>query len=186
MVWYNLKIGVWNARYTPINPKKNEFIDVDKDGNELTKVKGSYTRGHFVNEVSGEEHKTAFKLIKGKACAKLSKTKEVGNFIEVDVRECEDLIVEKEYLIECEGLLNDLKSSGKALKFAFCSGNGYKVYFAYAKPSIYKGFLAMICGTTTKSEMINDIIDLKTQQKKSVELTIQGVDRAKVEDLIEL
>ncbi len=49
MVWYNLKIGNWTARYTPINPKSNQFEVCDKDGNVLTRVSGCYSKGHFLN-----------------------------------------------------------------------------------------------------------------------------------------
>lgn len=188
MVWYNLKIGNWTAKITPINPKKEQFEDCDRDGNILSRVSGTYTKGHFENE-KGERIENAFKLIKGKARAKFTKTKEVNLFKEVDLKECEDLITERTYLVECDGLLMDLNLTGKAIKFGYTSGNGYKVYFAFIKPSIlYEGFLEMVCGTTNKHEVILDIIDgIKAKNKvKQIEASLEGIERAKVEDLIEL
>lgn len=186
MVWYNLKIGNWTARYTPINPKKEQFENCDKDGKPLIRVSGTYTKGKYINEETKEEYETAFKLIKGKARAKFTKTKEVLNYKEVDLNECDDLIIERQYLVESDGLLEDLKQSGKALKFGFTSGNGFKVYFAYLKPSNYEGFLEMVLGTTNKHEVILETIEgIKAKQKvKQIEATLEGVEHAKVEDLI--
>ena len=187
MVWYNLKIGNWTARITPINPKKEQFSDCDKDGNILNRVSGTYTKGHYEDD-KGQKHETAFKLIKGNPRAKFTKTKEVNVFKEVDLKECDDLIIERQYLIECDGLLDDLKASGKALKFGYTSGNGYKIYYAYIKPSNYDGFLEMYLGTTNKHEVILEIIDgiKATNKVKQITATLEGVERAKVEDLIEL
>lgn len=187
MVWYNLKIGNWTARYTPINPKKEQFEDCDSDGNVLKRVSGTYTKGHYENE-NGERFETAFKLIKGNPRAKFSKTKEVNSFKEVDLKECDELIIERQYLVECDGLLEELKTTGKALKFGFTAGNGFKVYFAYLKPSNYDGFLEMVCGTTNKNEVILNLIEgIQAKQKvKEITATIEGVERAKVEDLLEL
>ena len=187
MVWYNLKIGNWLAKYTPINPKKEQFEDCDKDGNVLTRVSGSYTKGHFL-DTKGNQIDTAFKLIKGNPRAKFSKMKEVSVFKEVNLSECDDLIIEKQYLVECDGLLEELKTTNKVLKFGFTAGNGYKLYFAYLKPSKYDGFLEMVCGTTNKNEVILDLIAGIQAKKKVKQITasIEGVERAKVEDLLEL
>lgn len=189
MVWYKLKLGIWNIEYSPINPLRNEYPYCDKDGNTLIKVAGKYDKGYFTNEVTGEKHEQAFRLIKGKPYAKLDKTKEVVNFREVDLKEVEDLLIEKQYLVIGDGLLRDLKNSGKAIKFGFTSGNGFKVFKAYLKPSeIYDGFLEMYLGTTQKSEVILSIIDAKKQQEKAkqIQVVVQGIDKAKIEDLIEV
>jgi hypothetical protein len=188
MVFYKLKIGQYDTEVSPLNPKKNEFEDCDKDGNVLVKNAGTYTKGTFYNKITGEEHTTAFKLIRGKAMAKLSKTKEVSNFKEVDVREQDDLIIEKEYLMKGDWLLKELKTTGKGLKFAYTSGNGYKVYFAYVKPHpIYTDYLSMVLGTTMKSELIEGLMKAE-EEKAKVKTCIEavGVDTAKVEDLLEL
>ena len=187
MVWYNLKIGNYPLKITPINPIKKDYPDCDKDGNILTRVKGEFTKGYYTNE-NGEKHEQAFKLINEKPFAKLSKTKEVSNYKETDLKEIENLIVEKIYLVEGDLLLTELKASGKALKFVYSTGNGYKAQVSYLFPSIYNGFLEMSCGTTLKSEVILDIIEGKTQadKVKQVETQIQGIERANADELVSI
>ena len=185
MVWYNLKIGKGHLKMTPLNPLKVEYANVDKDGNPLTRVKGTFERGHFVNETTGETTPTAYKLIKGIAMGKIAKTKEVGLYREVDLKEIDDILEEKRYLVESEYWLDELSQSGKALKFGFASGNGYKVYKGYLYPSqVYNGFLMLKLGTTQISEIVGEVEQQKEKTKISV--SIDGIDRAKVEDLIEI
>ena len=189
MVWFNLKINNWNLKYTGLNPIEKEFENCDKDGNVLKKVTGKFEKGFFLNEKSGEKHIKSLKLINGKPFDKLQKTKEIKVFKEVDLREIEDLLQEKVYLCECDGLLEDLNNSGKALKFGFTNGNGFKVFKAYLLPSkIYRGYLFMVLGTTQISELIREIDGIKQQKKKidEISLTIQGIDRCQVEDLIQI
>lgn len=188
MVWKNIKVGIWDLKYTPISPKEKEFLDVDEKGNPLKRVSGSYTKGYYVNEQTGEQYTTAFKLINGKPLGKLSLTKVAVNYKEVEVTEVEDLIIEKQYLVECDPLLKDLKETKKALKFGYTSGNGFKVYFAYVFPSQYSGFLEMVLGTTKKSEVILGIMDnaQKVKKAKQIEIQIQGIEKAKVEDLLQI
>ena len=186
MVWYNLKVGIWGLKMTPLNPIKKELEDVDKDGNKLEKVKGTYTKGHFVDE-NGKEHSRSFKLINGNPMYKIAKTKEVEKYIEVDLNEIDDLLEEKRYLVEGTPLLNELKASGKALKFGYASGNGYKVYKAYLYPSaVYEGYLMLKLGTTQISEIVGDVVEAQQEKKVQVLENIQGVNRAKVEDLIDI
>ena|SRR3989304_1273340 len=188
MVWYNLKVGSWALKLTPLNPIEKEYPYCDKDGNALKKVSGKFEKGHFEND-KGEVFDTAFRLIKDKPCAKLDKTKEVVKFLEFDKSEVADLLIEKQYLVEGDSLLRELNDSGKALKFAYTSGNGFKVYKAYLYPSeVYNGYMIMALGTTQISEIIRDIVDDKTKASKlkAIEMTISGVDKAKVEDLIEI
>jgi len=189
MVWFNLKIGNWILKYTSLSPEEKEFSNCDKDGNELKKISGKFEKGYYLNEKTQEKHDTAFKLIKGKAYSKLSKTKEVNNYFEVDINEVEDLLQERIYLVECNSLLNELNISGKALKFGFTNGNGFKVYKAYLYPSkLYKGYLFMSLGTTQISELITQIDEIKSQEKllKQMTISISGVNQIKVEDLLEL
>lgn len=188
MVWYNLKVGRWSLKYMPLNPIENEYTDCDKDGNPLKKVPGKYEKGFFIDE-KGNKFDTAFKLIKGKPMAKLSKTKEVTLYKEVNKTEVTDLLVERQYIVECDELLEDLRNSEKALKFGFSNGNGFKVFKAYIHTSdIYKGYLFMSMGRTQISELIGQIEELQQQKKKmqQIDITLQGIDRAKVEELIEL
>ena len=186
MVWYKLKVGLWDIKYSPIKAVEQEFPNVDKDGNELTRVSGKFTKGYFTDK-DGNRHEQAFKLIKGQPRGKFSRTKEVSNYKEVDLNEVEDLIIEKKYLVSGDLLLRELKESGKALKFGISFG-GYKVYFAYLKPSIYEGFLEMSVGISKKSDVVLKVVDGLKEQKKTKEITLQveQVEKAKVEDLIEI
>jgi len=188
MVWYNLKIGVWNLRYTPLNPIEKEYPFCDEQGNILEKVSGKFEKGHYLNE-NKEKVSVAFRLINNKPYSKLLKTKEVNVYKEVELNEVEDLLQERVYLVESDALLNELTASGKALKFGFTNGNGFKVYKAYLHPSkIYKGYLFMSLGTTQISDLITEIDEVKAEKQKLVDITISltGINRAKVEDLIEL
>jgi hypothetical protein len=187
MSWNNLKVGSFNLKIMPLNPIAKEFPNCDKDGNVLTRVAGKFDKPYYMNEQTGERHEVAFKLINQKPYAKLSKTKEVAIYKEVDVKEVEDILEEKRYLIECDELLQQLKETGKALLFGYTSGNGYKVYRAYIKPSeLYTDFCVMILGTTQISELMKEITEsIKQKEKlKSLTLTIQGVSKARVEDLM--
>jgi len=154
------------------------------------KATGKYSKAIYENnkgeQVSKEQ---VLRLINNKPLGKLSKTKEVKNYKEVDLKQKDDLIIEKSYLVCCDGLLNELETTGKALVFAYTSGNGYKVYKAFLYPSkLYKGFLLMDLATTQKSEVILGMIEGLKQQNKSkeTEVILQGIETAKVEDLIEI
>ncbi|HEY0090451.1 MAG TPA: hypothetical protein VGB37_16495 [Candidatus Lokiarchaeia archaeon] len=186
MVWYSLKIGNWSIRYTPLNPIIKEYPSCNKDGKLLKKVAGRFESGYFIDE-KGNKYDTAFKLINGKPYAKLQKTKETSNYKEVDINEVEDLLQERVYLAECNELLNELTNSEKSLKFGFTNGNGFKVYKAYIYPSkIYKGYLFMSLGTTQISEIIKEINEVKKEKKKlaEIDISLQGINRAKIEELI--
>lgn len=189
MVWYNLKIGTFNIKYTPLKPRTIEYPYCDNNGKILRRIVEGKGKSFFINEETQEKFDVAFRLVNGKPMAKLSKTKEVLKYKEVDLNEFEDLIVEKEYIVESDSLLRELSESGKCLKFGFTFGNGFKVYKAYIHPNrLYKGFLFMSVGTTQKSEIIKEITESRDNRKKveELELTISGIERAKVEDLIEI
>ena len=186
MVWYNLKVGSWNLKYTALNPIEKEYPYCDSEGKVLEKVTGKFEKGYFLNS-NGEKVDSAFRLINNKPYAKLQKTKEVTNYKEVDIKEVEDLLQERVYLIENDNLLEELKATGKALKFGFTNGNGFKVYKAYIYPSkLYSGYLFMSLGTTQISELIMAIDEVKAQKKEAeqISVTIQGVNRASVDELI--
>jgi hypothetical protein len=189
MVWYNLQIGNWKLKYTALNPIEKDYPYCDKDKNILTKVSGKFEKGYFINEKTQEKSESSFRLINNTAYAKLNKTKEVANYKEVEVEEVSDLLTERQYLVECDSLLKELNDSGKALKFGFTNGNGFKVYKAYLYPSkIYSGYLFMALGTTQISEIIKEIDEVKNQKAKlnQIEISISGINRAKVEDLLQL
>jgi len=189
MSWRTLRVGSWNLKYTPLKPIEREFEYCDSLGNVLKKVSGKFEKGYFLNETTQEKHDTAFKLVNGKPMAKLKLTKEIEKYKEVELSEIDNLIGEEKCLIECDTLLKELNDSGKALKFGFTNGNGYKGYIAYVYPSkLYTGFLFMELGRTQLSEVVMEkVSELKQQKKvKEIELTISGVDRVSVEDLIAL
>lgn len=194
MIWYNLRIGTYYIKYTALKPKEVKYPYCDKEGNILKYINGKFESGYFVNEATQEKHEQAFFLINGKPYAKLEKTKETDRFIEVDKNEVDDLIIEKEYVVDCPRLYDELMNSGKALKLGISFGGGgrfgsVKTYYAYIHTSeLYKGFLFMSCGTTKKSEAMINVVEGLNQQKKLKELsiTISGIDKAKVEDLIQL
>lgn len=188
MVFYNLTIGSFKIKYTPLNPRVIDFPYCDKDGNILKRVVEGKGKAVFINEQTGERHEQAFKLIKDKPVSKLSKTKEVSKYKEVDLNEVYDLITEKEYYVESDILLQELKETGKAVKFGFTFGNGFKVYKAYVYVNPLYNCLFMSVGTTQKSEVLQELREIQTQKKKSEEisLVVQGIERAKVEDLIEI
>lgn len=193
MVWYNLRIGSYYVKYTPLNPIEKKYPYCDSNGNLLKYVNGKFEAGYFEDN-EGNKHNEAFFLINNKPYAKLSKTKETDNYKEVEINEVDDLIVEKTYIIECDKLMNDLLTTKKALKFGMSLGGGgrfgsVKTYYAYIYPSeLYNGLLFMSLGTTKKSEVIKEIVEGLNEQKKlkQITTTIQSIDRAKVEDLIQL
>jgi len=189
MVWYNLQVGTFNIKYTPLKPREVEFPYCDENGNALKRVVEGKGKVYFLNEETNEKRDFAFKWINEKVVSKLQKTKQVNKYKEVEKQEVSDLIVEKEYIAECDNLLNELEETDKALKFGFTFGNGFKVYKAYIHTNpLYKGFLFMSVGTTQKSEIIQDIVEQTSQRKKiqQTEMCIKGIERAKVEDLIEI
>jgi predicted XRE-type DNA-binding protein len=186
MVWYKLKVGLFDLKYTPLKAETKEFPYCDKDGNILKKVINRGT-SHFIDD-KGNKQVKSYRLIKGKAMDKLSKTKEVSKYIEVNNKEVEDLLAEKIYFVDCPLLFNELKESGKALKFAFTNGNGFKVFKAYIHLSkLYPNMLFMSLGLAQKSELLNSIKEqLSTQNKKQIEISVSEVDKASVEDLLEI
>jgi len=189
MVLYNLKVGSYDLKYSPLKTSIKDYPYCDSEGNILKRVVEGKTNSFYINEKTQEKFPNAFKLINNKPMAKLSKTKDVQNYKEVDIREINDLMIEKEYLVFSDLLLRDLKESGKTLKFGFTNGNGFKVFlaFVYINP-LYPNLLFMALGNSKKSEMIKQIKELQTQKDKlkSIDLSIQGVDKAKVEDLIQI
>ena len=130
MVWYNLQVGKYNIKYTPLKSETPIYPYCDSEGNILNKVLEGNGKNSFFIDDKGNKHTTSFRLINGKPLAKLSKTKNVNAFKEVDKNEVEDLLTEKEYLVDSDFLLSDLKNSEKALKFGISFGGKSKPYFA--------------------------------------------------------
>jgi len=187
-MFYNLRIGNFMLKYTPLKSREVNFPYCDKDGKLLKRVVEGKGTAYFIDN-DGNKTQNSFRLINGIARAKLSRTIEVNNFKEVDNSEVEDLLTEKCYYVESDLLLNELQDSDRALKFGFTFGNGFKVYKAYIHTSkLYPNCLFMSCGTTQKSEVLSEIAEIRKQKNKAqqIDLTISGIERAKVEDLIQI
>ena len=193
MVWYNLRVGSYFLKYTPLKPKEIKYPYCDSEGNLLNFVKGKFESGYFEDE-KGNRAENIFFLINNKPYAKISKTKETDTYKEVNKNEVDDLIIEKTYIVECEKLYNDLEATEKSLKFGISFGGdgkfgSVKTYYAYIHTSdLYKGFLFMSVGTTKKSEAMIEITEQLKQKEKleQLNLVVSGIDKAKVEDLIQL
>lgn len=193
-MWHELKLGNIKVKYTPLEPDTVELKDCDKDGNILKRISGSFEKGYLINEQTGERHEKAFKLVNGKASEGFKgRIKEVEKPIYVEQSKAEDIIIEKEYLVESEELYNELLEKKQALLFGGYFGNGFKAYKCYVSPSpLYRGFLIMRCGRQQLSEKITNIVsELKeyrrlTEKLKEIELATQTVNKTKVEDLIQI
>jgi len=49
MVFFSLKIGIWNLKYTGLNPIEKEYENCDTNGNILKKVSGKFEKGYYLN-----------------------------------------------------------------------------------------------------------------------------------------
>lgn len=171
----------------PFKEKENDFSPCDKNGNILKYVAGSRVNGYYINEQNGEKHDKAFMLINGKAFDKFARTKETDKYKEVESKEVYDLLNPKMYMVECDRLVDELRANEKALKFGLSFG-GKKTYMAYIWINPLYNCLMMSIGTTKISEQMLEIAQQqKAKQKlKEVSLIVEGIDKAKVEDLIEI
>ncbi len=191
MTWYTLNLGNKKVKYTPLSAEIKEYPSCDSEGNILKRVSGKFEKGHFVNEETGEIHEKAFKLINGKASSGWTgKIKEVNNPVYCEKSQAEDILTEKEYLVESDSLFKELAEKNQAVTFKGWFGNGYKVYRVFITPSeLYKGYCIMKCGRGVKSEIIRQIVgDLKDyrelqEELKKVEVTIAEVNKASLDDI---
>lgn len=189
-MFYKIRVGSFDIRYSPLKENENgsEYLPCDKDGNILVYVSGTRESGYYLNEKTQEKHDKAFMLINGKAYDKFERTKETQKYKEVSVSEVTDLVNPKMYYVETnEHLYNNLKDNNKALKFGITFG-GKKRYIAYVYINQLFNELFMVIGNTKISEQITDFIEAQKDKKKLQEITmvISGIDKAKIEDLIEL
>ena len=181
MVWYNLKIGNWNIKYTGIKQPILEFEDCDENGNAIQKEKGSYLKGKVL-DLNGNELKKTYKKINGKVVDKFSKTKEVKAYKEVDKSEIDGFMAEAYYFVDCEQLKQELMDSNKALVFGFTNGNGFKFYKSYL--SVFGNALLMRLGLGHLQEQIKELEANVESKKLLEELKLPKVESAKVEELI--
>lgn len=172
-------------KYTPLKAIIQNFPKCDKDGNLIKEDKDKKPTSYLERKLNREH---TFRLINGKPKAKLDRTKEVKKFVNVEVEEVEDLLVEKEYVVNCPLLKEKIKKQKKAIKCAFSFGNGFKVYLAYIYLNKTYNVLFMSMGNAFKSELIKEIvIDINNKASvKEYEVMISGVNKATAEELIEI
>jgi len=197
LVWYDLTLGnKHKVKYTPIHTPETEYEDVDSDGTPLKKVAGSFTKGYWLNEKTGQRVEKAYKLINGQVSSGWTgRTKEVSDdeLFYVDEQEVEDLITEHTFLVESQRLFNELKEKKQALLFPIWVGNGFKIYKAYITPSkLYDGFCLMKCGRGQLSEQIGKVVgELKEYRElkgklEQIELNAKKVNNINPLDILKI
>jgi len=185
MVWFNIKITEHFAKYTPLKAKEKEVVYCDSNGNKLNYVKGSVIKGYYTDD-NGNKVDNAFIMKDNKPFSKYDKTKEVNKIKEVELREVENLLTEKKYLMYSESLLKELKDKpNKAIKFLFSNG-GKEFYYAYVYVSkLYNGFLFMELGKTFISDSVKPIIENMKEKEKAeqLNLSVQGVEKLNLNEI---
>ena len=188
MVFYSLKVGKYDLKYSPFSDNDEQYPICDKDGEVLDYVKGTRTNGYYVKPNTEEKVTQTFMLINGKAKEKFTRTKETNHFKIVEENECEDLVNPKQYIVECDNLLTELKATKKCLKFGISFGGFSKPYFAIISVNKLYNRLEMNISKGFKSQQYADY-SKQLEDKKAVEeitLTISGIDKVKIEELITL
>jgi hypothetical protein len=188
MVFFSIRVGTYNIRYSPFSEDDETYPICDKDKNVLEYVKGTNVRGYYVNPTTKEKVENTFMLVNGEPKDKFEKTKETDRFKIVENQEANDLVNPKMYLVECDRLKEELRTSGKSLKFGFSNGGKSKPYFAIICLNPIFNTLEMWISKTKKSEQYTEYTNGLQDKAKLKEMTlmIDGIDKAKVEDLIEL
>ena len=188
IVFYSLQVGNYNLKYSPFSDNDEQYPIVDKDGNKLDYIKGTRVNGYYVKPNTNEKVTQTFMLVNGTAKEKFERTKQTNHFKIVEESESEDLVNPKQYIVECDNLLTDLKASGKALKFGISFGGKSKPYFAIVGVNKLYNRLEMWISKGKKSEQYAQYGQLceDKQALQDITLTISGIDKAKIEELIEL
>ena len=183
MVWYSLKVGDNVFRIKRLQAVKPKFADVDENGNSISKICKQKSISAWVDK-ENNEITNRYKLINGKPMSSLTRTKETNNFKEVESKEAFDLIPEQIFYVDKnEALLNRLQEKGKALLFGYTT-SGFEGGFYRAYIVVENNELMMYCGNEYKSKAI---AEAKTEQiSKAKSTKINGVERAKADDLIKL
>lgn len=188
MVFYSVRVGTFIIRYQPFSDDDEQYPIVDKDKNILEYVKGSRTNGYYVNPTTKEKVNKTFMLVNGEAKEKFERTKETDKFKLVEQNERDDLVNPKMYLVECDRLKEELRATGKALKFGISFGGKSKPYYAIVCLNTIFNTLEMWISKGKKSEQYLEYTTALADKEKVKQMTIMidGIDKAKVEDLIEL
>lgn len=188
MVFFSVRVGSYLIKYSPFSDDDESYPIVDKDKQVLDYVKGTRTTGYYVNPTTKEKVNKTFMLVNGEVKEKFERTKETDRFKVVDKNEIADLVNPKMYIVECDKLKEELKENGKSLKFGISFGGKSKPYYAIVCLNPIYNILEMWISKAKKSEQYLFYTEnLKDKQKlKDLTLSIDGIDKAKVEDLIEL
>jgi len=188
MVFYSINVGNYNIKYSPFNSNDEQYPICDKDGEVLDYVKGTRTNGYYVKPNTEEKVTKTFMLVNGKPKEKFERTKQTNHFKIVEETESEDLVNPKQYLCECNELLEELKASGKALKFGISFGGKSKPYYAIISVNKLYNRLEMWISKGKKSEQYQEYLQTLDDQKaiQEITLSIDGIDKVKIEELIEL
>lgn len=192
MVWFNVRVGNFALRFQPFGDgKENKYPVCDENKTILDYVKGTNIRGYYINPTTKEKVDKTFILVKGEVKEKLPKTKETDKYKFVDIKEINDFVNPKEYMIEAsDGLKEELSSKQQALKFGFSFGGKSEPYFAYVyvNPLFNRLEMRLVRQEARKSIQYQELFAEMEDKRRLEELTlnISGIDKAKVEDLVEL
>lgn len=186
MVFYSLRVGTFLVKYQPFNDDEESYPIVDKDKNILEYVKGSRTNGYYVNPVTKEKVEQTFILYNDELTLEFERTKETDRYKEVEESDKDDFVNPKQYIVDCDRLLNDLKASGKALKFRISFRGRKPPYKAIVFVNKTYNCLEMWITRRLKSEQLKEYGQQLADKKKVEELSliISGITKkAKIEDL---
>lgn len=188
MVFYSIQVGQYDLKYQPFSSNDESYPIVDKDGQALDYIKGTRVNGYYVKPNTEEKVTQTFMLVNGKPKEKFTRTKETSHFKMVEENQSEDLVNPKQYIVECDSLLTELKASGKALKFGISFGGKSKPYFAIVSVNKLYNRLEMNISKGFKSEQYAEYGQICEDKKalQDITLTISGIDKVKIEELIEL
>jgi hypothetical protein len=188
MVFNSVRVGIYEIKYQPFSENDEQYTIIDKDKTILEYVKGTKTNGYYVNPVSKEKVEKTYILVNDEPKEKLERTKETDRFKIVNQNEIADLVNPKMYIVECDKLRDELRLNGQALKFGISMGGKSKPYYAIICLNPIFNTLEMWISKAKKSEQYLDYTNKLTDKQKLKEMTlsIDGIDKAKVEDLIEL
>jgi len=181
---YNLRIGSDNFKIQRLQFEKPKWADVDEKGNEIKKVCKQKSIYAWVDTNDNEIAKR-YKLINGKVMDRLTRTKEVKTYKEVDKAEAQDLIAEQTFYVESDNqfLAEKLEKENKALLFAYTT-SGYEGGFYKAYLCAENGYLMMYLGNACKSK---EILKTKEQNFNKIETKKDsGIARASADDLVSL
>jgi hypothetical protein len=186
---HKLRIGTWNVTITNIVEEEGEdYVTVDKDNKELEYIKGTATRGQWIDPDTKKPVLKVYKRVNGKPADKLQRTEATDKFKEVEFMETLDWA--EKYCYAVENVPNDLLEilkAGKAVKIIYSPGNGYSSYYGFVRINPRNKNVEMILSKTQKSKRLEEINQISQSKKKAKEVTLQeGVSRVQVDELMEL